>query len=68
MTIIVKKYGKMAEYRQRDATCNNCGTEFEFSGADARIVHDARDGNAYVLPCPVCRRECWIDAGLPPRD
>ena len=68
MAIIVKKYGATVDHRQRAATCNHCKTEFDFSAADARVVHDARDGDAFVLPCPVCRRECWIDVGLPPRD
>jgi len=45
-------------------TCNNdvCGAVLEVSKKDMRLQADDRDGKAYVLLCPHCEKETWIDA------
>jgi len=43
-------------------TCTVCKCEFEFEKAEARYVSDFRDGDARVIPCPTCGKECWVSA------
>lgn len=38
------------------ATCNNCKTTVEFLPSEATYRSDQRDGDYYLLDCPVCNR------------
>jgi hypothetical protein len=41
-----------------------CDCKFRFAASEARFVSDQRDGDDYVIKCPECGRENWIDARL----
>jgi hypothetical protein len=47
--------------KETTAECS-CGCKFHFAASEARYVSDQRDGDAYVVKCPECSRENWIDA------
>lgn len=37
------------------AACIRCGTEFEFTRAEAEVSHDQQDLSSYIsIACPVC--------------
>ncbi len=44
-------------------TCGNdkCSAVLEVTKKDMRLDADQRDGNSYVLLCPHCEKETWID-------
>lgn len=44
-------------------TCkkDECAAVLEVTKADMRFHSDQRDGAAYVLKCPHCQTETWID-------
>jgi hypothetical protein len=44
-------------------TCSNakCAAVMECSEDELRYESDQRDGDAYVLRCPHCKSETWID-------
>lgn len=41
-----------------------CNCEFQFAASEAKFVPDQRDGDAYVIKCPECKFENWVDARL----
>ncbi len=55
--------GKNRKAKEYTVTCH-CDCKFSFGPADARYVTDHRDGDAYVVKCPECKMEHWIDAHL----
>ena len=56
------KHGTIPQDKVYRGTCAICRTEFEFARKEAkREVADQRDGDAMVVACPVCGRECWIN-------
>ena len=61
MTII--RSGKNRKKKSHAVECN-CGCKFSFTADDARWVSDQRDGDAYVVKCPECKTEHWVDASL----
>lgn len=46
--------------RNYETQCSKCYTRFRFKEAEARVVPDQRDGDAVVVKCPVCGKECWV--------
>jgi RNase P subunit RPR2 len=52
MKIITK--GQIPGERIHRATCNHCGTVFEFSQKEATIQSDQRDGDYMTILCPLC--------------
>jgi len=57
------KSGKTKKSKPTTCKCN-CGCKFSFAKNEARFVHDQRDGDAYVVKCPECSLENWIDVLL----
>ena len=57
------KSGKKEE-REVAVACMGCDCEFSFTKSEARYVSDFRDGDAYVVKCPECKHENWVDASL----
>lgn len=43
------------------ATCNHCKTVFEFHPIEAEYTSDQRDGNFYLIGCPVCKHTVTKD-------
>ena len=41
-------------------TCFGCGGVFTFYKEHAQLLHDFRDGDAYVAPCPTCKKDKWV--------
>lgn len=54
------KQGKVPETTPIRCSCNHCRTVFEFLPVEAKYVSDQRDGDAYKIACPVCKRDCWV--------
>lgn len=48
----------------RDVTCRNCNSVMRYQHGEGRFVADARDGDAMVYDCPVCRKAIWTVAYL----
>lgn len=63
MIEIIAKGNKRPEDRIYRNTCNNCGSLLQFKGSDGRVSSDQRDGDAFVISCPVCTAEVWTSAG-----
>lgn len=40
-------------------TCNHCKTTVEFLPHEAKRHSDQRDGDAYEVQCPTCKRQIW---------
>ena len=40
-------------------TCTHCRTQVEFLPYEAKRHSDQRDGDAYEIPCPTCKRPIW---------
>ena len=57
------KSGKTVKAKEVITECD-CGCKFSFFASEARYQHDPRDGNAYVIKCPECKSERWIDISL----
>lgn len=53
--------GQEPELQPMRCRCNHCRTLFEFTALEAQYVSDQRDGDAYKVGCPVCKRDCWVD-------
>lgn len=45
-------------------TCDRCNARLRFKISEARLVHDSRDGDAYVINCPECKKDNWYAASL----
>ena len=58
---IIKK-GEVPGTKPVECRCGNCRTLFEFLPSEAQFISDQRDGDAYKIGCPVCARDCWVDA------
>lgn len=58
------KSGKTKKPKSTTAECMGCDCKFSFTKKEARFKYDWRDGNCYVVKCPECERENWIDAKL----
>ena len=63
-TMKIIKSGKTKKPKPTTAECMDCDCKFSFTKDEARFVSDQRDGNAYVVKCPECKHENWIDASL----
>lgn len=50
------KRGTIPEQRTHEASCNYCGTIFQFLQAEAKYHDDQRDGAYLSIACPVCQR------------
>jgi hypothetical protein len=59
----ILKSGKTKEPKTHTTVCV-CGCMYVFEAADGKYVYDQRDGDAYVVNCPECNREKWINANL----
>lgn len=55
--------GKTRKKKNHTTECN-CGCKFQFTKDDCRCQSDPRDGDCYVVKCPECGREHWVDADL----
>lgn len=49
--------------KQHKVECRHCGAVMECAPSEMRFETD-RDGRSYVLDCPHCHRETWLDAAL----
>lgn len=58
MTIKIIERGPL-ERKSYKTRCVRCRTKFRFDRSDARLVNDQRDGDALVVPCPVCSADVW---------
>lgn len=58
------KSGKAKQEKEHVSKCRNCSCKFSFTRKEARFVADQRDGNAYVVKCPECKWEIWINAEI----
>ena len=56
--------GKTARDPNITATCGSCNARLCFRKSEARFEADQRDGDVYVIRCPVCRRDVWIAASV----
>lgn len=61
---IIKSGTTKKKSREVKAGCNACECKFAFTTAEARLVHDSRDGNYYEIKCPECKTPVQIDASL----
>ena len=52
------KPGLLPQNREHQITCSTFKCEFEFKQAEAKEVHDQRDGNFLQIACPCCGRQC----------
>lgn len=57
------KSGKTKKPKQVTTECD-CGCKFKFAANEARYVSDWRDGDAYVIKCPECKSENWLNTSL----
>ena len=55
--------GKNRKPKSHTVECQ-CRCKYSFTAEDARWVSDQRDGDAYVVKCPECKTEHWVDASL----
>jgi hypothetical protein len=55
--IIIK--GSLPDDNEYTTDCTHCQTKFRFKRFEAAFVADQRDGNALVIPCPLCHRDVW---------
>lgn len=46
--------------REREGTCNNCGTQVRFRESEGKVTHDQRDGDFVTVNCPVCARQIHV--------
>lgn len=61
MKIIVR--GRIFEETTRQFSCQECGSVMEATIAELGPVQsDQRDGDYYVVRCPVCRKNIYLDA------
>lgn len=69
MAIEIIKRGTPPGERRYTATCRNCSTEFSFLPHDATKQFDQRDGDYFVISCPVCTKDCTVAerVAFPPR-
>jgi hypothetical protein len=56
----VIRRGATAKSPNVSVTCNHCSVRLRFRKSEARFEADQRDGNAYVIRCPACRRDVWV--------
>ena len=47
-----------------DIECRGCRAVVRCRASELRFESDPRDGNAYVMICPLCKHETWIAASL----
>jgi len=57
------KSGQTKKPKDNKCTCR-CKCVFTFTQDEARHVADSRDGDAFVIVCPECGYENWVDATL----
>lgn len=50
----VLRRGELPEEKIKIVTCTDCKSELRFKISEAKIVSDPRDGNFYVIDCPIC--------------
>lgn len=50
--------------------CNNdaCAAEMMCEVHELKRVSDQRDGDTYVMRCPHCAKDTWVDAKLVDRE
>ncbi len=58
------KSGKKKVPRSIAVACKECDCLFMLAKTEAKFVADPRDGDAYVVKCPECESDTWIDAKL----
>lgn len=56
--------GKTARDPNITTNCNSCSARLRFRKSEARLEIDNRDGDAYVIRCPACRRDVWVDVSV----
>lgn len=57
------KSGRTKKPKEVTTECDGCDCKFRFAENEAKFTSD-RDGAAYVVKCPECSRENWVDASL----
>lgn len=57
--IVVKVLGVAPKFLIHTATCDCCGTKYEFEHADARPMDTTSIGGLYLTICPTCEREVY---------
>lgn len=62
MVEIIKR-GELPEKQEFQTTCTNCKTEFKFTRGEASDGSggDQRDAGLLKIPCPLCKKECFVD-------
>jgi len=58
------KSGKTKKPHPTVVECQYCDCKFSFEKNEAVFKTDPRDGNAYVVGCPECKKSIWIDSSL----
>lgn len=56
------KQGKLPEEKTYQAICRNCKTEFEFKEKEALRRGSWRTESYINVICPLCHKECSVDA------
>ena len=52
--------GTQKEFRKYDYVCRECLSRIRFMLNEVRVVND-RNETCYVVKCPVCSKETWIN-------
>lgn len=61
MKIII--YGRTKENTKREIWCGECESLMEVTISElGPIQYDQRDGDYYVIVCPVCGNKVYLDA------
>lgn len=60
----ILRSGKTGKPKSHTISCD-CGCLFSCTRDDARnhVAYD-RDGTAYIIKCPECKEDHWVDATL----
>lgn len=59
----ILKSGKNKKPKAVIAECH-CGCRFSFTKDEARYESYPRNESAYVVKCPECRADIWVDPSL----
>ncbi len=52
----ILEHGSLPENAVKIHRCYNCRTKFEFQIKEATPVADMRDGDFFMIKCPVCNQ------------
>lgn len=60
----ILRSGTTKKIKSTTIECIHCDCKFSFTKDEAEYISDQRDGNAYIVKCPECNRENWVDASI----